>query len=38
MDPDTLKKVLKELEDAIDTPNKIKDVLKRYIPYYQDNQ
>ncbi len=38
MDPDTIKKVLKELEDSIDTPQKIKDVLKRYIPYYQNNQ
>jgi FlaA1/EpsC-like NDP-sugar epimerase len=37
MDPDTIKKVLKELEDTIDTPDKIKDVLKRYIPYYQND-
>ncbi len=35
-DPTTLKQALKELQDALDTPGKIKGILKKYIPYYHE--
>ncbi|MCP5105702.1 MAG: polysaccharide biosynthesis protein, partial [bacterium] len=35
MNPGTLKKALTELERSLDTPGNIKDILKKYIPYYQ---
>jgi FlaA1/EpsC-like NDP-sugar epimerase len=35
-DPTTLKQALGELQDALDTPGKIKGILKKYIPYYHE--
>jgi FlaA1/EpsC-like NDP-sugar epimerase len=35
-DPTTLKQALDELQDALDTPGKIKGILKKYIPYYHE--
>jgi FlaA1/EpsC-like NDP-sugar epimerase len=37
-DPETLKKALAELKEALNNPAGIKEVLKKYIPYYQDEK
>jgi FlaA1/EpsC-like NDP-sugar epimerase len=36
--PETLKKALAELKESQDNPAGIKEVLKKYIPYYQDEK
>ncbi|MDQ1351334.1 MAG: hypothetical protein QG657_1636 [Acidobacteriota bacterium] len=38
IDPGALKQALKELDDALDTPGKIKGILKKYIPYYHETK
>lgn len=36
-DPKTIRKALDHLEKSLDNPASIKEILKKYIPYYKDN-
>lgn len=36
--PESLKQILIELENALDSPENIKGILKKYIPYYRDTE
>ena len=37
LSPETQQKALKELKQSFSNPGAIKDILKKYVPYYLDN-